>query len=61
MHHLSRTNLSLDDLVKKNPSREKEHHLYHHIVKKKALNQNHLAELKVEICRIPRSKNGSPF
>ena len=35
MHHLLRTNLSLGDLVKKLLQEKKEHHLKHHIVKKK--------------------------
>jgi len=43
MHHLLRTNLSLGDLIKKTPSREKEHHLNHHIVKKESIKQEYLS------------------
>jgi len=62
MHHLSRKNLSSDDLIKKTPFMGKEHHLNHHIVhKEKALKQNVLTEIKLEVCRIPGSGNGSPL
>jgi len=60
MHHFSRTNLSLDDVVKKPLQGKNSITFIITLFKKKALNQNTLAEIKLEICRIPRSRNGSP-
>jgi len=61
MHHLSRKNLSLDDLVKKTLQGKKNITFIITLLKKKALNQNTLAEIKLKICRIPRLRNGSPL
>jgi len=42
MHHPSRTNLSLDELVKKTPSREKGHHLNRRIARKESIKTKYL-------------------
>jgi len=61
MHHLSRTNLSLDDLVKKPLQGKKSITFIITLFNKKALNQNILAKIKLEIGRVPHSRNGSPL
>jgi len=61
MHHLTRTNLSLDDLFKKPLPGKKSIILIITLLKKKALKQNVLTEVKLEVCHAPRSRNGSPL
>jgi len=59
MHHLSRTNFSLDDLVKKPSEGKKRITLNITLFRKKALKQNILAEIKLEARPIPRSRYSS--
>jgi len=45
--------------LKKTPSREKEYHHNIILLKKKELKQNILADVKLEVYCVPRSRNGS--
>jgi len=59
MHHLPRKNLSLSDLIKK-PLQGKKSITSITLLKKKALSKNILAEIQLEVCHVPRSRNGFP-
>jgi len=51
----------MTSLKKKNLPGKKSITLIIKLLKKKALKQNVLIEIKIEVCHIPRSRNGSPF